>query len=154
MPGFDRYEVSDLGRVRSHHGTDPLGFRILRLYSIHGYFFVTLYSNGGAARRSIHRLVLEVFEGSCPDGMEVSHLDESRDNNRLSNLAYAPAVENTNMPLRRQRISDALRRRHSVESRLESMENKLSDIESMELNFSEAARVRRMVRMYDEEESE
>ena len=153
IEGFDKYDVSDLGRVRSWRALDngcPTEYAILKLYAIHGYFFVTLYSSGQPTRRPIHQLVLEAFDGPCPDGMQVSHLDESRDNNRLSNLAYTTPMENANMPLRRQRISASSQQR-SVEDRLRDMEDRLADIEGMELDFSEEARVKRMVEMYDEE---
>ena len=161
IKGFPLYDVSNLGQVRRWYGCDGSNaskFRTLKLYAIHGYFFVTLYANGKPTRRPIHQLVLEAFEGPCPDGMQVSHLDESRDNNRLSNLAYATPVENANMPSRRQRISAASQRSmedklNDMENKLTDMENKLNDIENTELDFSEAARVKRMVEMYDEDGS-
>jgi hypothetical protein len=36
----------------------------------------------------VHRLVLLVFVGPCPDGMECCHWDDDRSNNRLSNLRW------------------------------------------------------------------
>jgi hypothetical protein len=59
------------------------------------YRGVTL-TNGRHARRHVrvHKLVMEVFAGECPDGMEVRHLDGNPDNNRLDNLKYGTKSEN------------------------------------------------------------
>lgn len=157
MPGYARYDVSDLGRVRLWWALDnacPLEPHLLKQVSRNGYLLVTLYVDGGKPmQRRVHQLVLEAFNGPCPGGMEVSHLDETRTNNRLSNLAYVPIAVNSNMPLRRERISAALKYRCPTGSRLKNIEDELKDvdmneIEDMELDFSEPSRVRRMVEMY------
>lgn len=41
-----------------------------------------------ARRRYIHRLVLEVFVGPCPEGMVACHNDGNPRNNALSNLRW------------------------------------------------------------------
>lgn len=51
-----------------------------------GYYQVELYP--GPVIRSLHRLVLEIFVGPCPDGMECCHNDGNRSNNVLSNLRW------------------------------------------------------------------
>lgn len=43
----------------------------------------------------VHRLVLEAFLGPCPKGKEARHFpDQSRTNNKLSNLSWATASVN------------------------------------------------------------
>ena len=44
--------------------------------------------------RFVHRLVLEAFVGTCPEGMECRHLDGDPGNNRLENLAWGSPKEN------------------------------------------------------------
>ncbi len=87
--GFPRYEVSDLGRIKSHCGRRSI--RILRPVIRNGYGYVKLTRGHDLP---IHRLVLEAFVGPCPEGMECRHLDGCRSNNCLGNLAWGTRSEN------------------------------------------------------------
>lgn len=84
------YDVSDLGRVRSHHGYGGVSDRTLALQTDKktGYVFANLYQKGKLSRRSVHRLVLQEFVGPCPEGMEGCHEDGNRQNNARSNLRW------------------------------------------------------------------
>lgn len=101
------YEVSNMGRVRSvdrvvtakdpwgnttdfHRkgiimkpGPHPCGYKLVRL---------------GKDQKShtVHKLVAENFIGPRPEGMQIRHLDGSRNNNRADNLAYGSAIDNAN----------------------------------------------------------
>lgn len=87
IPGFNRYEVSDQGRVRS-------STTILRSRSMGaGYRGVTLYE-GGPYDRYVHRLVAFAFLGYGPDGAEINHKDGDKTNNALSNLEYCTHKQN------------------------------------------------------------
>lgn len=93
-----RYEVSNLGRVRSIERTlrktsETRGSydyvvppRIMRLSPRSGYPSTTLYRDGVKIRLSVHRLVVEAFVGPIPNGMCVCHVDGDRTNNRATNL--------------------------------------------------------------------
>ena len=106
------YQVSNLGNVKSLERLDRLGHKrkekILKGHADkQGYLVVTLSKNGSQKTKKIHRLVLETYrpiEGM--DNLQVSHLDETKDNNKLDNLTWATAKENCNMPLHKQRISE------------------------------------------------
>ena len=89
ISGFARYEVSDLGRVKSHCGRRAV--RILKPVIRDGYGFVKL---GRDHDLPIHHLVLETFVGPRPAEMECRHLDGCRSNNRLSNLVWGTKSEN------------------------------------------------------------
>lgn len=92
-----RYEVSNLGRVRSLTFASRWG-RFARATPIYlrphcgvtGYPAVAI----GGRLRSVHRLVLEAFVGPCPAGMECAHLNGVRDDPRLSNLRWVTRREN------------------------------------------------------------
>jgi hypothetical protein len=43
---------------------------------------------GVKGQQLVHRVVLETFVGSCPDGMECCHLDDVKTNNKLVNLRW------------------------------------------------------------------
>lgn len=59
-----------------------------------GYHQVGLYKNSKLFQRMIHRLITDVFIGSCPDGMEVAHNNGVRGDNRIENLRYATRKDN------------------------------------------------------------
>jgi hypothetical protein len=101
VPGFDGYEVSDFGSVRSYYKKG----RFLEKLADHprtlkpatsttGYKTVALPVNGRYKHCAVHRLVLRAFVGECPEGNEVAHLNGVRTDNRLSNLQYVTHIEN------------------------------------------------------------
>jgi hypothetical protein len=99
------YEVSNLGHIRSLDHNVPTKGGATRL--VHGrilkcskdssgYLICSIYKNGDQKQVSIHRMVLEVFIGPCPEGMECRHLDGNKLNNRLNNLKWGTYSENQN----------------------------------------------------------
>lgn len=91
----DFYEVSNLGRVRSQSRRGTKGVILKPIPEVKGYLRVKLYKNGKKSMHRVHRLVMQAFVGRCPDGYEVDHYDWNPKNNRLDNLRYLPAKENT-----------------------------------------------------------
>lgn len=91
IPGFPGYQVSDLGMVVSYRS----GRRVVRVPSRQdGYLRLMLHIDGVHHKRGVHQLVALAFIGPCPDGQEVRHLDNVRDNNVPSNLAYGTRSDN------------------------------------------------------------
>ena len=89
----NHYEVSDEGEVRSLRRVRCLG-RVLRQSLVNGYPAVCLSKGGKTKLRKVHQLVLEAFVGPKPQGYVTRHLDGSRTNNKLSNLAWGTLAEN------------------------------------------------------------
>ena len=91
-----RYEVSNLGNVRSLPNRTRSGVRALSLNRFKtGYLYVNLYSGTSEKRKAlVHRLVAEAFIGTAPEGSEVCHNDGNRSNNRVENLRYGTRIEN------------------------------------------------------------
>lgn len=50
----------------------------------HGYMYLTLCGK----KHTVHRLILEAFVGTCPDGMEACHNNGDRSDNRIVNLRW------------------------------------------------------------------
>lgn len=98
-----QYEVSDFGRVR---GVDRIVKAKLgshrRQKSIilsagingNGYYTVRLTRNAIGKSYAVHRLALEAFVGSCPEGMEGCHNNGIATDNRLENLRWDTAKAN------------------------------------------------------------
>jgi len=91
IEGFDDYEVSDLGRVRS------LKFGKIRMMSLcdrgDGYVMTNLTQDGKRSRPKIHKLVLEAFVGPS-FGLDAIHKDGDRKNNTLQNLRWGSKSAN------------------------------------------------------------
>lgn len=100
VPGFEgRYEVSDLGRVRSMDYIDSVGrFRRSAIKtqreSPMGYKIVSLYVNGTNSCRFVHTLVLAAFVGPRPSRHVGCHEDDNPSNNRLANLRWKTQKQN------------------------------------------------------------
>jgi HNH endonuclease/NUMOD4 motif-containing protein len=85
-----RYQVSDLGRVRSltrkiRDGRIMPG-RIIKLCG--KKYLMCGLSNGKVAKVYVHRLVLEAFRGPCPPGLEGCHNNGDARDCKLDNLRW------------------------------------------------------------------
>jgi hypothetical protein len=109
VPGYKgRYQVSDLGRVRSLPRTITercRAWRKGRTYTLsgtilkpcrlsNGYQRINLCVHGRQKGYYVHSLVLLAFVGPCPPGMECCHGDGNRMNNRLGNLRWDSRLNN------------------------------------------------------------
>lgn len=103
IPRFEgRYEVSDLGRVRSVDRAVKTSKGQVRRYkgmilspgrmNPFGHVSVMLGRDGGS--RCVHELVLLAFVGPPGEGEECRHLDGDGSNNRLANLCWGTKSEN------------------------------------------------------------
>ncbi len=90
--GFDDYEVSNLGRVRSHKSKLP---RILKPRAQKsGHLQLWLRSGGKTIAVGVHRITLIAFEGNPPEGMNCLHKDDDPSNNCLTNLFWGTQSDN------------------------------------------------------------
>lgn len=85
------YEVSDRGKIYSY-----LSDRELKPTFDGKYFRVGLRRRGKSKIAYVHRLVLEVFSGPCPEGYEAGHLNGNSKDNRADNLRWITHKENMN----------------------------------------------------------
>lgn len=104
IPGYEGYEASTLGRIRSlKYGK----IRILKLFKTKkGYLRVNLWKDGKMKPFFVHRLVYEAFNGAIPDGMQVNHINEDKEDNRYpENLNLMSCKENCNYGSRNKKLS-------------------------------------------------
>ena len=91
IPGYEGYFISKCGEVFSNKSK-----QILRQQTVSkGYKRVTLGSFSEKRTRGVHSLVLLTFVGEKPVGCECRHLNSDPSDNRLENLCYGTAQENT-----------------------------------------------------------
>jgi len=97
IPGFEGYEVSNYGGVRSYRRKNGLTIKPHNLKPLDskGYYHVCLMHDKRSFRKRIHRLVLECFVGCCPENMQGCHNNGISKDNRLSNLRWDSAKNNT-----------------------------------------------------------
>jgi len=93
IQGFPGYRVGSDGTVWSQRRTYPV-WRKLAGDIVSGYRRVVLYADGSKRRWFVHRLVLEVFVGPCPEGMEACHGTGIKLDNSTSNLRWDTSTEN------------------------------------------------------------
>lgn len=102
IPGYDGYEASSIGRIRSWRGRGFAAGRLMATPLIlkmtpdkDGYLHVGLRVDGVTKYRIVGRLVLEAFVGPCPEGMECRHFPDNKPaNNRIDNLSWSTHLEN------------------------------------------------------------
>lgn len=104
IPGYEgRYQVSDLGRVRSLDALVRCGFegkgqrlvvgRVLRPGTIDRWGHVSVALGKGNSQ-GVHVLVARAFIGPRPEGLDVAHWSSIGDDNRWANLIYTTRGEN------------------------------------------------------------
>ena len=91
---YSNYEIYEDGRIWSYKRKKFLKPLILPS----GYQMVLLTDNKGKQKMYyLHRVVYETFSGEpIPEGMQVNHIDERKDNNARTNLNLMSPKENTN----------------------------------------------------------
>lgn len=103
IPGFDGYQLSNLGGLRSFRIMGHLHGRVTTPKPLQctvfskRYRMVSIRKPGDTRRYRflLHRLLYGLFVGPIPEGMTVDHADGDVLNNRLENLRLATRSENS-----------------------------------------------------------
>ena len=93
IEGFEGYQVSNQGNIRSLKGKEP---KILKPYDNgYGYLYINLYKNNKMYAKRVHKLVAEAFIPNTEEGKtEVNHINGNKTDNRLINLEFVSRSEN------------------------------------------------------------
>lgn len=92
IPSTLGYSASKCGKIISNHRLEP--FELKQSNHRQGYKKVCVKTENGIKNRLVHRLVLEAWIGSCPDGCVTNHKNGIKSDNRLENLEYCTQSEN------------------------------------------------------------
>ena len=87
------YEVSNLGRIKSHKRLGTKGGILVPILS-KSYYSVNLWKNGHLKIKKIHRLVCQAFLPNIENKPQINHIDGNKLNNKLSNLEWVTQAEN------------------------------------------------------------
>ena len=112
IPGWDLYEVSNLGNVRGKRRTiiNNKGSYVRGQVSIksrkdqHGYYQFHMVQDGRKKLMKVHRAVAMAFIPNPENKPCVNHIDNNPANNRLENLEWVTHQENTDWMIKQGRF--------------------------------------------------
>lgn len=91
LNGFNNYNISQCGKIMNinsgrilNNNTLSSGYQVLRL-RCEDDKIKSLY---------VHHLVAKTFNGACPPGHTIDHIDRNKQNNHINNLRYISHRDN------------------------------------------------------------
>lgn len=84
------YQITDDGKIDKRRGSGYLK----TWPDKDGYHKISITTKNGTVNAMLHRVVWEAFNEAIPDRMTVDHIDEDKNNNRLSNLQLLSSTDN------------------------------------------------------------
>ena len=106
IEGYEKYQVSNLGRVRSLNFRRTGKVQVLKPGKNKcGYLLVNLCKDGKLKSCLVHRLVAQAFLPNLDNLPQVNHRDEDKENNLLDNLEFCTSKYNNNYGSHSQRMS-------------------------------------------------
>jgi len=94
IDGYEDYDISNYGNVRSWKYTNPPRLLKPRPVGKKGYLIVSLSENTKVKQLSVHRLVGIAFINNPDNKPRINHIDENVANNHVDNLEWCTQQEN------------------------------------------------------------
>ena len=124
IEGFEKYEVSNLGKVRNIKS----GIMLKPWITKDGYLKHNLYGYDKQKYLLLHRIVATAFIDNPEEKPCVNHIDENKLNNDLSNLEWCTVRENIIHGTRTKRVAEKLSQKVI---QLDLNDNVLNEFESI-----------------------
>lgn len=106
IKNFEGYFATKDGRIYSERSGKFLNLNNCSK----GYAKCNLYKKDGTFKNvRIHRVIWETFNGPIPDGYEINHKNEIRNDNRLENLELLTHKENLNYGNHNKKLKETLK---------------------------------------------
>lgn len=90
IEGFERYFISNKGRIKSTIGKEKI---LKQEITERGYHQIVLRKDNKSYHRRVHRLVALAFIETDDKTKEVHHIDRNRSNNKADNLLWVSKEE-------------------------------------------------------------
>ena len=114
IKGYEQlYRISNLGNVFSVKLKREIGFIVPKTEN-YKTKYVILTKDGNKKRVAVHRLVAETFISNPNKLPQVDHVDTDPLNNRVENLRWVSAYENSNNPLTKVHQKEAAKERCKI----------------------------------------
>lgn len=91
ITGFEKYEISNLGRIRRKY---LKGYKFRKPVSQYGYLCITFSVGYNFKKFQIHRLVANEFLNNSENKPCVNHINGNKSDNRVENLEWCTYSEN------------------------------------------------------------
>ena len=124
IEGYDRYEISSLGHIRSKVRNKDEGRILKPMVNRFGYLQVFLYKGKGDIKgksHRIHRLVAEHFIPNPSNLPCINHKYEDKLNNCIDNLEWCTHQYNDSYGTRGERISKKVRNHPGMSRKVEQL---------------------------------
>lgn len=127
VKGFEGlYEVSNYGRVISHHKYAGVENRVMKFKEDkNGYLKVKLCDNGKHKQLFAHRIVAEAFIDNPNNYPMINHKDENKKNNFVENLEWCDSQYNNTYG---HRLEIAMPKTHAKWSYTERARKQMSEV--------------------------
>lgn len=118
------YEVNNIGEIRSVNRTifkkngrteRRVGSTIKPILDSFGYLCVMICLSGNYKNKKIHRLVAEAFIEKIPGKNLINHKDGDKKNNKVENLEWVTAKENTSHAIKIGLFATGLKHKKSIQ---------------------------------------
>lgn len=110
IKGYEgKYQVSNLGRIKSLSYRNTGISKILVPKINKGYYEIGLYLNGIRKMFFVHRLVALTFIPNPNNLPQINHIDEDKTNNCVDNLEWCTQAYNNIYGTRLERVSSSLK---------------------------------------------
>lgn len=124
-----KYQVSNLGRVRSLHYGKVKQLSLCK--NSDGYLVVSLWDKMKRKQYLVHRLVAEAFIPNPNNYPQINHINEDKTDNSVTNLEWCDCKYNVNYGTHNQRMFDNMPKHCVVKYDLEG--NYIAEYQSIKM---------------------